>query len=280
MVNRTLRWSLLVAVAPGILAAAWLALRAGDDGAGDVGQEVVTVLCAASAAEALEAAAMAEGATVRLVAAGSNTLAAQVIAGAPGDLFLSANPRWADAVVEAGLAESSRPLLRNRLVLVVPVDPGPAATAVERLGDLAGVRRIALAGDRVPAGIYAEQALRAHGVYESLRQAGAIVRGEDVRKTLAYVERGEVDAGVVYATDAALTDRVRVVASFDVHTHDPIVYVLVRLRGGGESEAAIRLESVIDGPAATDAWERYGFMVIPRDPALSGQPAAGKTPDA
>ncbi|MEW4565742.1 molybdate ABC transporter substrate-binding protein [Bremerella sp. JC770] len=189
----------------------------------------------------------------------SHALAQQILSGAPADLYVSANRQWAEAVVDADLAEPAVDWLSNALVVVVPADP---TVAVDRLEDLASesVKRVAIAGENVPAGIYAQQALSYYQLWEPLSASGKIIRGHDVRSTLAYAERGEVDAAIVYATDARLTDGVRVIARLDPASHSPIVYSLVRLHG--ESPAADAVYQFFVGDEARHIAERYGFQAF------------------
>ena len=198
------------------------------------------------------------GIAVKVSAAGSNALAAQIIAGAPGHVFLSANPRWAKAVAEEGLALDTRDLLSNRLVLVVPVG-NPARIAAPR--DLLSkeVSHVALAGENVPAGIYAGEALRAAGIYEKLIEEGRVARGQDVRLTLAYVETAEAQAGVVYATDAAVSGKAEVVHTFDPASHEPIVYPIVLLETARESPEARRFYEYLQGGEAAAVFRKFGF---------------------
>jgi molybdate transport system substrate-binding protein len=163
----------------------------------------------------------AQGIEVVVSSGASNTLATQIIEGAPADLFLSASTEWADSLRSKGLAIEARNLLGNSLVIAVP---GGNPAGVKSPGDLAGeaVKKLALAGENVPAGKYAEQALRSAGLGEQLKTK--IVRGQDVRMTLGFVERGEVEAGIVYATDVKLSRAVETAYRFDPGMHDPIVY--------------------------------------------------------
>jgi molybdate transport system substrate-binding protein len=141
------------------------------------------------------------------------------------------------------------------LVLVVPRG-NPAG--VHGPGDLARpeVRRVALAGERVPAGKYATQALRAAGVFDRL----TIARAQHVRAALTWVETGEAQAGVVYATDARASGRAMVVHTFAPETHDPIVYPAVLLSRG---EAARRFYAFLAGDEARAILDRHGFVPAP-----------------
>jgi molybdate transport system substrate-binding protein len=201
------------------------------------------------------------GARIRISAGPSNALASQIAAGAPADLFLSANEQWADYLEKKGAAEAVTPLLTNDLVLIVPRD-NPAN--VRSPADLVGprVQRVALAGDNVPAGIYARQALGALGLYEKLVQAKKIVRGQDVRVTLGYVARGEAEAGVVYATDARISDDVAIVDRFDPETYDRIVYPLILVKRDRANPMARKLYDFARSSVAAAIFENLGFKCI------------------
>lgn len=229
------------------------------------GEDQVLILAAASTQDVLEQIAEAlrqqGGPTLTVSPSGSNALAQQIIAGARGDLFLSANPAWADEVAKHGHAAQTVALLSGQLVLIVP--KGNPAN-VHEPGDLLEqrVRRVALAGEQVPAGIYAEQALRARHVFDRLAESGRIVRGQNVRFTLAYVARGEVQAGVVYASDAVASADVEVVFTFDANDHEPIIYPLVLLKHGQDRAAARRVFEFMQSPAAAAIFERHGFRPL------------------
>lgn len=192
----------------------------------------------------------------------SHALAQQILSGAPADLYVSANRQWADAIVDADLASDSIDWLANTMVVVVPKSSKLEITSLEDLTS-ADVKRIALAGESVPAGIYAQQALTYYKLWQPLNSAGKIIRGHDVRSALAYAQRGEVDAAIVYATDARLTEDVRVVARLDPASRTPIVYPLVRLRSGSrESEQVYQF---FLGSEARQIAEGYGFQSLVTD---------------
>jgi molybdate transport system substrate-binding protein len=226
-------------------------------------QESLILLAAASTKEAVEElAAIFEkqtGTRVRVSAGPSNALATQIAAGAPADLFLSANEKWGQHVKEQGLAEDVIPLLTNGLALIVPRN-NPAQ--VQSPTDLAGrrVKRVALAGENVPAGIYAQQALHELAIFDLLVGANKIVRGQDVRIVLSYVARGEADAGVVYDTDARIEKNVIVVDRFDPKTYDPIVYPLVLVKREQANPAARKLYDFFRSPEAGAVFEKFGFQ--------------------
>jgi molybdate transport system substrate-binding protein len=209
------------------------------------------------------------GVEVKVNAASSSRIANQILAGAPVDIFLSANRQWAEAVREAGEAEAAAKLLTNRLVIVVP--PGNPAQVHEPEDLLsAGVRFVALAGENVPAGDYAEQALGKLSLLEPLTKRGRIARGQDVRGALAFVERGEAEAGIVYATDVLAAPRVEVVHEFDPALHDEIVYMLVLLKHGEQKPAARQFYEFVQSPEAALIFGRFGFSRLPVVAGRSG----------
>ncbi|MEX2140053.1 MAG: molybdate ABC transporter substrate-binding protein [Pirellulales bacterium] len=232
---------------------------------GNSSSEPLVILVAASTKDAIEELAgefeTKTGRRVRIGAGPSNALAAQIASGAPADLFLSANEKWADYIEEERLAEAVTPLLTNDLVLIVPRD-NPAEVRIP--ADLAGPRlkRLALAGENVPAGIYAEQALRALKLYDALADAKRIVRGQDVRMTLGYVARGEAEAGIVYATDARIVDDIAVVYQFNPTTYDRIVYPLVLVKRDRPNAAARKLYDYLRSPEAATVFEKFGFKRV------------------
>ncbi len=225
----------------------------------------VVILGAASTKDLLEemaAAAESSIATpieIEISTGPSHALAQQILSGAPVDLYVSANRQWADAIVDAGLASASIDWLANRLVVVVPKD---ARVPIDRLEDLASadVQRVAIAGENVPAGIYAQEALSYYQLWESLQTDGKIIRGHDVRSALAYAQRGEVDAAIVYATDAQLTEDVRVIAKLDPASHTPVVYPLLLLRN--DREAAQAVYQFLQADEARQIAERHGFQML------------------
>ena len=140
--------------------------------------------------------------------ASSSTLAQQIVHGAEADVLLSADTKWADYLADNGLVAQRRDLLGNRLVIVVPKD---GKIDVRKPEDLlaAGIEHLALGEPQsVPAGRYAKQALSKLGLWPRLE--AKVVPAGDVRQALAYVETGAAEAGIVYATDAAVSKRVRV----------------------------------------------------------------------
>lgn len=222
----------------------------------------VTLLAAASTKEAIEEIAAdyesEAGATVDVSLGASNALAQQILAGAPADLFLSASEVWADAVEKEGLVAQRVDLLTNRLVLVVPRgNPAGVKTPEDLLK--AEVAHLAIAAENVPAGTYAEQALTKLDLFQKLVEGDKLARGHDVRATLAFVERGEAEAGIVYSTDALAASDVERVYEFDPATHDRIVYPLVLLKAGAGNLHARGLFQQLKSRGALEVFRRHGF---------------------
>lgn len=203
------------------------------------------VLAAASLQESLTEAAdawAAKGHAKPVISfAASSALARQVMAGAPADLFLSADEEWMDAVAKAGLlrAGTRTTLLGNRLVLIAPASSKVRLTAARgfALARALGSGRLALADpDAVPAGKYAKAALTHLGVWASV--AAKVAPAENVRATMALVERGAAPLGIVYATDARASKAVRVVGVFPASSHPPIRYPVALLKASRSWDAA------------------------------------------
>jgi molybdate transport system substrate-binding protein len=251
--------------------AGWVILAAGCDappadvsptGEPSASQRAVLVFGAASTTDALGEACAAFTADTGIATttsfASSAALAQQILHGAEAQVFLSANVQWVERIAEQGLVAERVDLLGNRLVVIAPAD---SALQLQSLAELpaASIRRLALADPAaVPAGIYARQTLEYHGVWSDL--AARVVAGADVRQALAYVEQGAAEVGIVYATDAALSDGVRVVLKIDPPEQNPIVYPLVLLKSGHGS-AAGALFAYLQSPAAFAIFQRYGFTV-------------------
>ncbi len=225
----------------------------------------VTIMTAASAKDAMaelgKAFKQETGVEVKIVPGGSNALAAQIMADAPADLFLSANQEWADTVKEKGYVARIQPLLTNALVLIVPVgNPARIKTPADLSSKAVG--KLALAGEHVPCGKYGQKTLTKAGIYDELVKEKKIARGQDVRITLSYVEQGEAEAGIVYATDALITKKVEVVFTFDPTTFDPIVYPLVLLKSGEKNPAAVKLYDRLLSPKGQEVFAKHGFVGI------------------
>jgi len=200
---------------------------------------------------------------IRVSYGGTNQLASQILEGAPADLFLSASESWMQHVVDAGFVARIAALLSNRLVIIVPRRNNAVVNAPNELLRRE-VTRVALAGEHVPAVQYAEQALRALNLLEALSVTGRIVRGNDVRAVLNFVARGEVEAGIVYETDAAVSGEVEIVHWFDPSLHAPIVYPIALLIPASSNEAALAVWEHLRSPVSEAVWVKHGFVRIRR----------------
>jgi molybdate transport system substrate-binding protein len=239
-----------------------LALGACQGSPGPGEQEAPVVLAAASLQESLTeiADAFAAGGKERPVLsfAATSSLARQVESGAPADLFIAADGEWMDVLgaknlLAAGLRVD---LLTNRLVLVVPVEADARGTE-----PLAGTERITMADPAaVPAGRYGRAALEQLGWWDSV--APRIVPAENVRAALAFVERGEVAAAIVYATDAQASKQVKVTYTFPSESHPPIVYPAALL-AASDAGAAKEFLTFLRSDQAQAIFRQHGFGIAP-----------------
>ncbi|MEO8196028.1 MAG: molybdate ABC transporter substrate-binding protein [Thermoanaerobaculia bacterium] len=225
----------------------------------------VQVYAAASLREVLEeltpAVERATGTRLVFNLGASNDLARQIIAANKADVFFSADEGWMERVAEAGLVDagSRRSPLSNQLVVVVPADSSLPIHSAQDLASPA-VRRLALANpEAVPAGKYARAWLEASGQWQAV--AGRVVPALDVRAALAAVESGAVEAGIVYRTDAALSQRVRVVYAVPEGAAPRIAYALAALGERPNLEVARAVVVWLGGPEAAPVFERFGFIV-------------------
>lgn len=223
------------------------------------------VLAAASLQDVLAAAATewARQGHVRpiLSFAGSSALARQIRAGAPADLFISADEDWMDVVEKAGSvrAGTRADIAGNRLVLVAPLRQ-PVRLTIGRGMPIArtlGSSRLAMANpDSVPAGKYGKAALTKLGVWTAV--AAKVVRAENVRAALALVERGEAKLGIVYATDARASRKVQIIGVFTADSHPSIRYPVARLKSSRHSDAE-GFRRFLLSPKGRAVLTRYGF---------------------
>jgi molybdate transport system substrate-binding protein len=189
----------------------------------------------------------------------SNDLERQVEAGAPADVFFSADTAKMDALERKGLVRKSdrREFLSNALVIVVPKASTAAITSAR---DLVALPRIALADPAaVPAGIYAKKWLTAEGVWDVLEPK--VVPTLDERAALAAVAGGDIPAGIVYRTDAATSKDVRV--AFTVTNGPPIMYSVAPLTGSKQPRAAAAFVAFVDSREGRAVFESHGFIVRP-----------------
>lgn len=223
------------------------------------------VLAAASLQESLTEAAHAWAAKGHpkpvLSFAASSALARQILAGAPADLFLSADEPWMDVIAKAGLIRPATrtTLLGNRLVLIVPASRKLRLTPARGfpIAKALGTGRLALANPvAVPAGRYAKAALTTLGVWGEV--AAKVAPAENVRAALALVERGAAPVGIVYATDAKASRAVRVIGTFPASSHPPIRYPLAQLTASRHRDAAA-FRTFLLSKQSRAIFARHGF---------------------
>jgi len=238
-----------------------------DDHGVEVARPAILVFAAASLTDVLEKLGAdfgkSTGIGVKFVFAASSILARQIEAGASADIFFSADRDSMDYLQTRKLiqAESRRDLLGNRLVLIAP-----AASTLNlkiaphfELAAALGKGRLATGDpDSVPIGRYARAALSTLGVWNSV--ADRIVRAENARAALAFVERSEVPLGIVYRTDALIDKGVRIVDTFPTESHPPISYPIA-LTVGAKSVAA-QFADYLGKPAVGAVFVRYGFILL------------------
>lgn len=225
----------------------------------------VTVFAAKSMTDCLDeliAAYNEENPDVEITAnyAGSGDLQSQIENGAPCDIFLSAAQKQMDALCDQGLmAEDTRSdLLTNEAVLVVPKDSDGITSFEELASD--SVEKVAIGNpDSVPVGQYAQEILTTLGIWDVVNAKAVL--GSDVRQVLAWCETGEVDAGIVYATDAAVTDNVTVVCAAPEDSCSPVVYPVALTQDGAQNEAAQDFLKFIQSDDAAKVFEEYGFGI-------------------
>ena len=210
-------------------------------------------ILAASSLEPIAGADPSDGGSEISVGA-SSVLAMQLIAGATADVVLLADPRWMDELEATGVvvSDSRIEIARNRLVLAVPRPGGPGATG--RSGGIPD-GRLAIAEPRnVPLGRYTMETLESLGWWSTLENR--VVLASDAKAVLALVESGQVDAGIVYASDASRSERIDVVRIFDRRLHRPIRCEAARL---SDREASRVFMERLQGPSGRSLVEAAGF---------------------
>lgn len=193
------------------------------------------------------------GEMIRFNFAASGALAKQIEAGAPADVFVSANPKWMDYLEEKKLLipATRTNITRNVLVLITPHES--AMSFDEFPANLMGKLAV---GDfqSVPAGTYAKAALTSMGWLDDVQDQ--LVKGSSVRTVLMYVERGEVDAGIVYLSDARQSDNVRILGAFPADTHPPILYPAAVC---SKNKSAQQFLNFMSSPEAGRIFQSHGF---------------------
>jgi molybdate transport system substrate-binding protein len=191
----------------------------------------------------------------------SGSLQKQIEQGAPVDLFFSAAQTQMDALDKEGLliSGSRKNILENSVVLIVPA---ATASAVKTFNDLSleTVKKIALGEpSSVPVGQYSEQILSSLGILDSVKAKA--VYAKDVRQVLTYVEQGEVDAGIVYATDAAISTKISIVAKAPAGSCKPVVYPAAVVKGSSHSAETQSFLVWLSSDTAGTLFAKYGFTL-------------------
>lgn len=224
--------------------------------------ETITISAAASLSEAME-----EVGTLYEEAhpdvglsfnfGGSGSLQQQVSQGAPVDLFVSASDEKFEMLVDEGTIDpsSNTVLLGNSLVLIVPEGGKVSSPA-----DLKEAGKVAIGTpSAVPAGMYAKEALGALDIFTEIEED--IVYAKDVRQVLSYVETGNVEAGIVYRTDALLSDKVEIVHEFPQSLHTPVRYPAGVIADSPNHETAVEFQEFLHSETAQKVFEEYGFII-------------------
>jgi molybdate transport system substrate-binding protein len=194
--------------------------------------------------------------------ASSGILQKQIEQGAPADVFISAAAKQMQALQDGGLIldETRQDLLNNKIVLVVPKNSALEITGfMDLLND--NVKQIAIGDPEfVPSGIYGKQAFEVFGIYEQIQSK--LILGIDTPHVLGYLESNSVDAGIVYSTDAAITDNIKVVADAPAEVNNKIVYPVAVIKASRNVEAAKAYIAFLFSNEARAIFEQYGFVMV------------------
>jgi molybdate transport system substrate-binding protein len=192
----------------------------------------------------------------------SSGLARQIDEGAPADIFFSADLPQMDGLDRKGRLEpgTQKNLLSNQLVIIVLAGSKLTISSPKDLLK-ADIKRIALAEPSlVPVGVYSSKYLADEGLWDQVKPK--VVPVQDVRATLASVESGNVEAGFVYKTDAAVSKKVKIVYEVPIDKGPKITYPVAVVKESKRKEAARDFMNYVQSPAATDVFKKYGFVVL------------------
>lgn len=201
------------------------------------------------------------GVAVNYNFAASGPLQQQIEQGAPVDVFISAATTQMETLQNKNLilTDTRRNLLTNNLVLIVPGNSTLGITNFRQLTN-SNVKRISVGEPRsVPAGRYAEEVFSKLGISEQVRSK--LVYGNSVRSVLGAVESGNADAGIVYVTDAKISDRVKQVATAPSNLHSPIVYPIAVIKASRNQQSARAYIQFLRNKQAQDIFKKYGFGI-------------------
>ena len=200
--------------------------------------------------------------TVKFNFGPSSGLARQIDEGAPADIFFSADLKQMDNLDKKDRLEpgTRNNLLSNQLVMIVPAD---SKLALKSPRDLlkSDVKKIALAEpSSVPAGLYSQKYLSEEGLWNKVE--GKVVPVQDVRATLASVESGNVEAGFVYKTDAAISKKIKIVYEVPLHKGPKITYPVALVKESKRKDTARDFMRYIQTPGSKELFKKYGFVVL------------------
>ena len=191
----------------------------------------------------------------------SGSLQKQIEQGAPADIFISAAPKQMNELEAKNLVNKAtrKNLVENKLVLIVPQNSKLNLTRFEDV-QKTEVNKLSIGETKVvPAGQYAEEVLKKLGVWEKIQDK--IVFAKDVRTVLTYVETENVEAGIVYKTDAASSQKIKISATAPEGTHAPIIYPAAVLSATKNQKAAEDFMAYMTGPDGKTVFEKYGFVM-------------------
>jgi molybdate transport system substrate-binding protein len=199
--------------------------------------------------------------TVKFNFGPSSGLARQIEEGAPADMFFSADEAQMDDLEKNRRLEpgTRKNLLSNQLVIIVPSDSKLAIASPKDLLK-SEVKRIALAEPPVPVGAYSSKYLEAEGLWDKIKPK--VVPVQDVRATLASVESGNVEAGFVYKTDAAVSKKVKIVYEVPIDKGPKIVYPVAIVKESKRKDTARDFLNYVQTPASKELFKKYGFVVL------------------
>ncbi len=191
----------------------------------------------------------------------SGALQKQIEQGAPADIFMSAAPKQMHDLEAKDLVNKStrRNLVENKLVIIVPKS---SSINLSKYEDLAKdeVQKVSIGETgSVPAGQYAQEVLKKLELWDKIKDKAVLAK--DVRTVLTYVETGNVEAGIVYKTDAASSDKVKIAATAPEGSHQPIVYPVAVLSGAKQQKAAEDFLTYLSTPECKTIFEKYGFTM-------------------
>lgn len=192
---------------------------------------------------------------------GSGSLQKQIIQGAPVDLFFSAAQDQYNDLIKKDLIEKTKgkDLLQNSLVLIIPKESDHRVKGFKDLTNFEDGKLALGTPEAVPAGKYGKQTLENMNLWNKMENQ--LVFAKDVRQVLTYVETGNVDAGIVYKTDALSSDKVEIVEEANKKSHDPIVYPVGIVKGTIHMQAAESFFQFLQEDSAKEIFEKYGFIV-------------------